>query len=80
MRKKERLSISPAILWQIKAIWEPEAENPDKAMLWAACCLGFFCFLGFGEMTVPCDQDFDQSVHLTKKDLAVDSQTAPNSL
>ena len=37
-------------------------------------------FLRSGEMTVPSDQDFDQSVHLTKKYLAVDNQTAPNSL
>ena len=46
MRKKERLPISPAIVRQIKAIWEPEAENPDKVMLWAA---GFSVSSGLGK-------------------------------
>ena len=77
MRKKERLPIFPAILWQIRKYGTRGREPPDKAaMFWAACCLGFFCFL----RSVPSDQDFDQSVHLTKKNLAVDNQTAPKFL
>ena len=80
VNKRVRLPISPEILRKMKTVWEGEVDNPDKAMLWAACCLGFFCFLRAGEMTVPNDHDFDPAVHLTKKDITVDNQTAPHTL
>lgn len=79
-KSRERLPISPTILRKIKAVWEPMANNPDIAMLWAACCLGFFCFLRAGEMTVPNDREFDPAVHLTKEDLALDNQESPSML
>ncbi len=80
VRKRERLPVSPAILRRIKSIWEGESREPDKVMLWAACCLGFFGFLRSGEMTVPSDHEFDPSVHLTRSDIAVDNQANPRVL
>ena len=80
VNKRVRLPISPEILRKMKTVWEGEVDNPDKAMLWAACCLGFLCFLQAGKMTVPNDHDFDPAVHLTKKDITVDNQTAPHTL
>ena len=47
-------------------------------MLWAACCLCFFAFLRAGEMTVPSDSEYDESVHLSVRDVAVDDPTHPS--
>ena len=80
LKKWERLPISPDLLRKIKSVWEQDVENPDKVMLWAACCLRFFCFLRAGEMTVLSDQGFDPAVYLTRMDIAVDSQVAPCTL
>ena len=76
----ERLPISPGLLRKIKGVWDAAAEDPDVVMLWAACCLGFFCFLRAGEMTVPSDGGFDPEVHLTRNDLAWDNPEAPSML
>ena len=43
-----------------------------------ARCLGFFGFLGAGELTV--NSTFDPSIHLTVQDLQVDAEVNPSSL
>ena len=47
----------------------------DHAMLWAACCLGFFGFLRAGEFTV--NSAFQPSIHMTVADLQADSLLNP---
>ena len=69
-QKRSRLPISPSIVRTIKGI-------KDEAMLWAACCLGFFGFLRAGEFTVPDDKSYDPTCHLSFGDVAVDSQVKP---
>ena len=41
-------------------------------MIWAACCLGLFGFLHAGEFTVPLAAEFNQEVHLSLVDVALD--------
>ena len=66
------LPITPEILRRLKSQWEPTAHTWDTRMVWAACCLGFFAFLRVGEFTVPDNASYDQSVHLSFGDIALD--------
>ena len=52
----------------------------DGAMIWAACCVGFFGFLRAGEFTTPSREAYDASVHLSLSDVALDCHTAPSVL
>ena len=80
VEKRPRLPVSPSILRKLKHIWEEESSQPNRIMLWAACCLGFFGFLRMGEMTVPSQEAYDPAVHLNKGDVAVDDPAAPSIL
>jgi hypothetical protein len=46
-------------------------------MLWATACTCFFGFLRSGEATVPTVTSYDADVHLSVRNVAVDSQTSP---
>ena len=76
--ERERLPITPPLLLQMKAIWEPDGKGRDTKMLWAACCICFFAFLRVGEMTVPSDGGYDSTVHLSLSDVAIDDPTTPS--
>ena len=78
--RKIRLPITPTLLRQIKQLWSPKAREYDTVMLWAASTLCFFGFFRMGELTVPGDQSYDPSVHLSVGDIAVDSHTSPSML
>lgn len=78
--KRERLPISPLILNKLKEVWSPSGHNHDIKMIWAACTLAFFAFLRAGEMTVPNNQAFDESAHLSVSDVAVDDASNPDCL
>ena len=73
-----RLPITSTILLQIRAVWERDAKDFDKIMLWAACCTCYFGFLRSGEVCVPSAKEYDPSAHLSMNDIAVDSHEKPS--
>ena len=78
--RRERLPITPDILLEMKGVWNKDPKNFNNIMLWAACCLCYFGFLRSGEITVPSEAAYDQSVHLNMSDIAIDSIASPSSV
>ena len=78
---RTRLPITPSLLRELRKVWSQTRIDRDTKMLWAACCLCFFGFLRAGELTVPSDSAFDQSIHLCLSDVAaVDNKREPSML
>lgn len=77
--KPKRLPITPFILRSIHTVWSGAQLTPDRVMLWAAFCLGFFGFMRAGEFTCPSHQAFTQEM-LTVDSIAVDSHENPKHL
>ncbi len=78
--KRERRPITPDLLRKIKGVWNPRAHEADVVMLWAACCLAFFGFMRIGELTVPSDDGYDASGHLSWGDVLVDDPAHPSRI
>ena len=76
VKTRPRLPITPLILRKLKEIWDSSADKWDTKMIWAACCLCFLGVIWCGEMTVPGDNEFDESVHLSVADISVDHPEA----
>ena len=75
---KPRLPITIQIMEKLQRIWIPSPNpHPDTVMLWAASCIGFFGFLCSGEFTVPSQQGYDPTVHLSLADVTFNSHVAP---
>ena len=49
-------------------MWDQVTPGHDEIMLWAACCLAFLGTLRAGELMVPSEAAFDDSVHLMRDD------------
>lgn len=76
-----RLPITPELLRAIYRAWSAVPPmDYTRVMLWAAFLLGFFGFLRSGEFTCPSLEAFKLGVHLSPRDLAVDSHLSPSYL
>ena len=50
----------------------------DNGVLWAACYTAFFGFLRSSKMTVPSQDTYDPTIHLSIQDVAVDNKSSPS--
>ena len=75
--QRTRLPITVHIMTQIYSVLKKSPTDYQSIMLWAACCTAFFGFLRVGEMTVPSQKAYDNSVHLSLDDVALDSRSNP---
>jgi len=62
---------------KLKQLLSQLPSSYDNTMLWAACCLAFFGFLRISEFTVPNQQVYDSSTHLSLNDISVDNRANP---
>ena len=76
---RTRLPITLTLLAQLRCSWLTSRSGRDASMLWAAATMCFFGFLRAGEVVVPSDSAFDPSIHLTVKDISVDSHSSPRT-
>ena len=79
-QRQTRLPITPAILRALRKVWEGDLDREKASMLWAAACMCFFGFLRSGEIVVPKDDEYDETVHLSYGDVKVDSTINPSYL
>ncbi len=78
--KRESWPITPDLHRKIKGVWNPRTHEADVVMLWAACCLAFFGFMRIGELTVPSDNGYDASGHLSWGVVLVDDPAHPSRI
>ena len=72
-----RMPITIDIMVKIKVTLLRCPSKYDNVLLWAACCLAFFGFLRCGEFTVPSQNEYDPTAHLSLEDIAVDNKSSP---
>ena len=73
---KPRLPITLDIMKNIKNLLSRQPNPYLNIMIWAACCLAFF-FFGFlrvSEFTVPGNNLFDESSHLSFNSISIDNR------
>ena len=73
-----RFPITLTLLAQLQCSWLTSRSGRDASMLWAAATMCFFSFLRAGKVVVPSDSAFNPSIHLTVKDISVDSHSSPS--
>jgi len=78
--RQSRLPITPDILRALRKVWESDADRDKATMLWAAVTMCFFGFLRSGEVVVPTDDQYDETVHLSYGDVRVNNTANPQYL
>ena len=64
----------------IKALLSKQRHSYTNIMIWAACCLTFFGFLRVSKFTIPADNQYDESCHLSFNSVSVDNRDNPQQL
>ena len=74
----QRLPVTDNIML---VIWKAlDMSLCDHCMFWAACTLAYFGFLRSAEFTVPSVASFSPSLHLSVRDISVDSSSLPSCM
>ena len=77
---RSRLPITIDIMSKSRKILSLKPKDHDNIMLWAACALAFFGFLRCSEFTVPSQEEYCPTSHLSLQDIVVDSRTSPTMI
>ena len=76
---KVRLPITAPLLRQIKLSLDNSA-HPDRLVLWAVCCTAFFGCFRLGELLLDSATSFNDRLHLSWGDVAVDNPSLPHTV
>lgn len=79
-KRQSKLPITPSILRKIRAVWDKDPHNYNNIMLWAVSTLGFFGFFRLGEILLGDQDKFDERLHLSAKDISIDSHDNPSMM
>ena len=77
---RTRLPITHFVMQKIKCLLLKRPQPYDNIMIWAACCLAFFGFLQVSEFTVPAQNQYDHTIHLSIFDVSIDDKDSPQLL
>ena len=75
-----RLPITLIILSDMLTVLQHQPTSHNNLMIWAASCLAFFGFLHSSELTVPSQDTYDLSIHLSVNDVVVDNRSSPTMI
>ena len=78
-QRRTRLPITQEILRVLKKVWESDTDRDKVTMLWAAVSMCFSSFLRSGEVVVPKDDQYDETVHLSYGDVKPESSQPADS-